>query len=242
MRVSTSTARGLTFVEIMVASSLLALISLVSMSLLAVLQRSGITVAKNTNIGVDARRVLTEINRDLRQTGWAYDEPTNANFERGPSTATNPPGFTATVFGDTSLGALPALSFRKRTGFAGDLDADWNQWVVYQVVADGNFNNVQGTPARFSLTRRVATDTDNDGAITAGEPDITVTIAENLSRVAFARPDGGDAASLQDDLNIDLTLAITLSSPDGSGGAPPPGITVSYRERARMNNLPEDRN
>lgn len=235
-------SRGLTFVEVMVASALLAVISLVSLTFLAVLQRGGTTVSKNTNIGVDARRVLSEISKDLRQTGWAYDEPTNANFERGPSLATIPPGFPATVFGDTDLGALPSLSFRKRTGFVGDLDADWNQWVVYQVVADGNFTNVQGTPARYSLTRRVATDTNDDGVITAGEPDVTITIAENLSRVAFARPDGGDAGSLQDDLNIDLTLQITLSSPDGAGAALPPGITVSYRERARMNNLPEDRN
>tara|TARA_R110002072_G_scaffold13892_1_gene57999 strand:- start:250 stop:972 length:723 start_codon:yes stop_codon:yes gene_type:complete len=240
--VRTSTLRGLTFVEILVASSLLTLISAVSLSFLAVLQRGGTTVSKNTNIGVDARRVLGELTKDLRQTGWAYDEATNANFERGPSTATVPAGFPPTLFGDTSLGALPTLSFRKRTGFSGDLDADWSEWVSYQVVLDGNFTNVQGTPQRFLLRRRVAIDTDDDGVITVGEPDTTVTIVQNLSRVAFARPDGGDALSLQDDLNIDLTIQLTLSSPVGSGGAPPPGISVSYRERARMNNLPEDRN
>lgn len=233
--------KSLTFVEIMVASSLLTLISVVSLTFMGVLQRGGTTVAQNTSISVDARRVLSKIGKDLRQTGWAYDEPTNANFERGPSAASTPPGFPPTVFGDTGLAALPALSFRMRTGFTGDLDADWNQWVVYQVVANGNYAKVQGNPQRFNLQRRVAIDVDGDGAIGAGDIDTTVTILENVSRVAFARPDGGDAASLQDDLNIDLTLQLTRVNPAGSG-SPPPGLTVSFRERARMNNLPEDRN
>lgn len=232
--------RSFSLIEVIVASSILALVSVVSFSLLTVLQRANATVANNVDIASDARRLVGDIARDIRQTGWTYDEATKTNFERGPATTNALPGFGPSVFGDTSLGALPVLSFRKRTGFADDLEADWNEWVQYQVVVDGVFSNVAGTPVRYALQRRVATDTDANGAI-GGEPATTVEIANNLSRVVFLRPDGGNAGSTLDDRNIDIRIAFTRVNPDGRLGAPPPGITVEYRERVRMANLPESR-
>lgn len=235
--------RALTFTEIMVASSLLAMISLVSFNLMMILQRANATVSQNVDIGSNARRIVSEIARDIRQTGWTYEAATKTNHERCPTTGPNasPAGFGTTVFGDTAAGQLPVLCFRVRTGFTEDVEDDWADFVEYSVIQDGTFTNVAGTPNRYALQRRSATDTDGDGAIGAGETITTVVFARDLSRVAFTRPDGGDSAVLTDDRNIDIRVALTRVNPDGSGGAPPPGITVEYRERVRMANLPEDR-
>lgn len=234
--------RALTFTEIMVASSLLALISLVSFNLMMILQRANATVSQNVDIGSNARRIVSEIARDLRQTGWTYEEATKTNHERCPTTGANASlaGFGTTVFGDTDAGQLPVLCFRVRTGFTEDIEEDWADFVEYSVIQDGTFTNVAGTPTRYALQRRSATDSDGDGDVT-GETIRTVVIARDLSRVAFTRPDGGDSAVLTDDRNIDIRVALTRMNPDGSAGVPPPGITVEYRERVRMANLPEER-
>lgn len=235
--------RSLTLIEIIVASVILAMVSLVSMTLMAVLQRSNAVVAKNVDVARDARRVVGDIARDLRQTGFAYDETFQTNYEYAPivaadASAVTRPGFGFSILGDTAAGALPVLAFRKRTGFQDDLDADWNEFIEYEVVTDGTFTGVQGNPTRYALQRRIGIDVDNDGLIGAGDTDQTYVIARDISRVVFSRPDQGDATTREDDLNIDIRIEFTR--PDTLGSISE-GIAVEYRERIRMCNLPEER-
>jgi hypothetical protein len=226
--------RGLTLLEAMVATTLLAMILLGTSQLMVTMHTATQTVAKTVDISEDARRVLVGVAADIRQSGWVWEEATQTNLYRGPTNA-GPPVQGASAFTNTATGGTPVLALRLRSSFTDDVNADFNRWVTYTTVADGTFGaGVAGNPARYLLQRRVRVDTNGNGTIDAGEPDNTVTLAENISRVHFQRV-GANAAV------IDIQLEFSRLNPDWSGGVAPAALRWLYRERTRMQNLEEDR-
>jgi len=229
--------RSFTFLEAMVSTAILMILLLGAGQLMQTMQISTQTVAKVVDIDRDARNALSLLTADIRQTGWTYDTSSSSNLYRGPAD-TGTPVQGASRFTDTSTASaanLPVLRMRLRTAFAADVNADFQRWVTWEVVADGNFDGIPGNPTRYFLRRTETFDTDGDGltAETAVDSSIIVT---NLSRVSFARVGAG----LEGNEAIDVRLEMSRINPDRRQAAPP-ALQWLYRERARMQNRPEDR-
>ena len=229
--------RSFTFLEAMVSTGILMILLLGAGQLMQTMQVSTQTVAKVVDIDRDARNALSLLAADIRQTGWTWDNSTSTNLYRGPADSGTPVQGTSR-FTDTdsaTSSTLPVLSMRLRTGFAANVEQDFQRWVTWEVVQDGTFTGVPGTPTRYLLRRVETFDTDFDG-LTAETAVASTIVVENLSRVSFERIGAGTEGPEA----IDVRLELSRINPDRRQ-ASPPALRWLYRERVRMQNRPEDR-
>lgn len=130
--------KGLTLLEVMVSAVILAALTLTMMMAFVPMQRGTADGAVAQDMERTARKVLTEIRRELRASG--YDA---ANVDQVTSPAT-PAGVLTTA---------NVLTFRQRRG---PLDTDWSGPITIARVADGTFTGVPGTINRYKITRTEA--------------------------------------------------------------------------------------
>ncbi|RMG13494.1 MAG: hypothetical protein D6731_11990 [Planctomycetota bacterium] len=239
--------RSLTLVEVAVASGILALLLAACMSLLVSTQAAGWYTAASFELSEEARRALSEIRRDLRQSGWEYSDQNPADLWAGnmievPKPTDAAPGaFGTRSTSRVSTDALPAdgvlLRFRTRVAFGAGPGPgpaalwDWSNdgvpnptdptplYVVYQAVADGVYRNVPGgTLPRYKLVRGY-------GPLGAEVPQGVVI--NNLERATFVREDW-DTVLVQ--------LEFLLPHPTGQGSSPPPPLRRKILERVQAMN------
>lgn len=207
--------------EVLVASTILAILVLATGSLFITLQRANVTVANNTRIDSDGRRVLAQLRRELRQSGW----------ENSPSVGG--PVDQVTISAPTTINGVPgcsSISFRRRTGFDTGATAevdDWTGTITYLPVPDGQMRGVaSGSDNRLALQR--TEDANKNSVVDPGE---TMIVARNLSFALFER---------RDDNTVRISLEFMQPDPNYSGGAPPPPIVLRQIELVRLLNTKED--
>ena len=204
---------GFTLVEVLISMAVLgAIIVVVATSWLPLAkatQESGIAQGQD-QVG---RRVLTELRRDLRATGWQQAGAVK---------------FTVYVAGAADTPATGAVGdeirFRKRLGPMTNDDSKpivdpapwgWSTEITYRRVPDGAFTGIGGAvPTRYRLERV------QDGQI--------VVLARDVSDF-----------TVQNQLNAQTVLAhleVTKNNPSWSGSTPPPALTRSYDDRVEMLN------
>lgn len=129
---------GMTLLEVVVSAAILAALTLMLVLAFVPLQRATVDGGVAQDMERVARKVLTEIRRELRSSGY---DAASVDQVTSPSTPAGAPT-TATV-----------LTFRKRRGL---LDSDWSGAITIQRVADGTFSGVPGTINRYKVTRTEA--------------------------------------------------------------------------------------
>lgn len=130
----TARTRGLSILEIVVSMAILAFMVLILMTATMPMTRASAETTAHQDMDRLASRVLAEIRRELRQSGWD---------QSGGDHVTSPAdGATANT-----------LTFQARTGFG---VGDWNpDTVTIDRVADGTFTGVSGPPLpRYRIVRR----------------------------------------------------------------------------------------
>jgi type II secretory pathway pseudopilin PulG len=159
--------RAFTLLEMVVASAIIMIITIAITNAFVPMNKAAATTGVGLDMDRTARRVLTEIRRDLRGSGYKPD---------GTRMAPTPePGQTLglTEAGGLLEGATDVLIYQVRTG--PDDDADWSTTVTLSLVADGQFT--QGVPAPVDKYRLVRT---QDG--------ISVELARDVSEFTVERP------------------------------------------------------
>lgn len=203
--------RGMTLLEIVVASAIVAFLALVIMSATVPLSTQSTSSAIAQDMDRTAARVLAMVRRDLRLTG--YTEADAARF-----------GKDAINDGDLSS-SPPKMTFQRRedmnsNGWAGD-DTDWSTNVVYERVAGSPsvFSGVPGTINRYRLVRT------HNG--------LQTVLAEDVEDVTFTVADG--------DRYVIIILRLLRPDTTWRGGTDVPDpIRREYREQVEMMNRPSE--
>lgn len=190
----TANRRGLTLLEIAISTALLAGMAVVLLSALIPLQTASTSSSRSIDMDTKGRRVLSEIRRDVRVSGYSLT---------GGGT------LCCAVVPGASPGIDDGIQFRQRTGpdevFEDDNDPathGWSRPIAYRTVADGTFGGGPGAAPRYRLVR--------DDGLTQ------VELATGFQAVSFAltpAASSGAAASL----TITLTLASRELGPGGAG-------------------------
>jgi hypothetical protein len=195
---------GLTLVEVIISATILALLALVALNATTTV----VATTNTTTIGVDLERaadkLLLELRRELRQSG--YRKLTGAGTAMVWIGGTASPG---------TAGTGTAVRFRRRVG-EGDLATAWSPsaagttWVEYARVSDGAFR--AGAAPRYRIVRRTF-----DAA--TGTSSGSVDVLEGASDVAFTLVPADEGVGLANPLatvSVDLTMARDQLGPDGS--------------------------
>ncbi|MCO5165362.1 MAG: hypothetical protein M9894_03215 [Planctomycetes bacterium] len=153
---------GLTLLEVVVGSAILALLALVVMSATVPLSKVSSEAAIAHEMDRTASRVLADLRRELRQSGWQGGA---AQFGQD---AIN--GEAAVIAGTKKL------TFRRRLGIN---TTDWSGDVVYERVAVGSYT---GVPATLSPSVRYRLRRAQGGQVTV--------LAENVYDVNFSMTTG----------------------------------------------------
>lgn len=155
---------GLTLIEVMVASAILSLLALVLMSATVPLSRVSSEAAIAQDMDRTAARVLAQLRRELRQTGWLN---------------------TAARFGETALdqegeilNGSNQLMFQMRTGPA---DADWTSTVTIARAA-GSPGSYRGVPSTLSPNARYR--------VTRAQNGLETVLAEDVYDLSFLMNSG----------------------------------------------------
>ncbi len=123
--------RGYTLVEVLVSSSILAVLLVATAGVTTVMQRTTAATVIRSDVQRSARRVLAQIRSEVRQSGWeGSTDRVAAPLSDGVSTS--------------------VLTFQTRTGLG---DGEWSNSITYQLSADGVFKDAPGTPARYRFVR-----------------------------------------------------------------------------------------
>ncbi len=211
-------SRGLTVLEMLIATAVLALLILAVGSATIPLQRQASDSVLHLDQEQRARRILDGLRREVRQSGW------NSDVAAAPMFALYPEGRPAGLAAITSR--LPLLDLRFRTGLGA---ADWSEPVRFSVVRDGEFSGVPVPTPRFVLVREA--DYDGDGAV---EPNEALQIAGGISDLQLRQPPGGKW--------LEVALELTDPDPRWSGtraGAPQP-LRRTFLDRVEMRNGPRE--
>ncbi len=150
-------ARGVTLLEMVVSSAVLALLVLVVAGATIPLQRQ----AGETVLLVDqderARRIMDPIRRELRQSGWNNDLVATPMFTIDPDGAAG--DIAALTTPTVVTGAKTLISFRVRTGLGTNA---WGPPIKLVAERVGDFEAVPGTIPEYRLLR--VADMDGDGS------------------------------------------------------------------------------
>lgn len=178
MRAPRLRSAGFTLIEIVISFAILLVLALAIAS--AFLPIETATTRSNVDLDLDrnARRVLAELRREVRQTGMGngVDKLTVPADNVTITTPTPPTAATATTL----------LTYEMRTG--PDAATDWRGPITIRAVPDGTYSNVPANSVnRYRLERVEGTQ--------------TVVIARNVSRVSVNRPAGGKTVTVTIDMS-----------------------------------------
>ncbi|MBL4850306.1 MAG: prepilin-type N-terminal cleavage/methylation domain-containing protein [Planctomycetes bacterium] len=208
----TSPNRSFTLIETMVTLAIFSTLLVGIASLTIDLQASNARAITSTDLSAEGTRVMRQLRRELRQSGWQ-----DAGTDRIGTPAT--PIAAPVVAQQSTAGAVTILSFQRRVALGSATPAnDWGNQISYQVVPDGVFVGVAGTPAKFQLLR-------TEGAI-------TTVVATNLSAMSVQRNPGEDTVLVQ--------IEFQRREPSSAAGANADGIRRRFRERIRLGNTQPD--
>lgn len=208
---SSTMRRGVTLLEIMIASAMLTILVLVIASATIPLQRQASDSYRNNDQEAAARRILDMIRRDLRQTGWNSNLASDPMFTAGGAAPSDlADGTSHTLF-----------TCRLRTGLG---EADWSATEVsWLAVRDGSFSGVPTATPRYRLVRQA--DYDHDGTVEATE---ALELARGLSAVSILESAGTQS----------VVVSITLTEPDPRRDGPgiPPPLSRVFRDVVELRN------
>lgn len=222
---------GLTLLEVVVSSALLALLVLVISAAVVPVNR----VSKDSMVSLDmertGRRVMAELRRELRQSGSSADGKRRWVIGETTVPSTTDPllllseietplvGSTADINTGASMNLL-AFQTRKDLHAANE-DENWTTTVVLKAVKVGIFKNTPGAINRFRLVR--AADLNGDGTVQSSEE---VTVAHGVSK--FRVEEFGDG--------LQVLLQLTEPNPIWIGGVVPTPYQKTFEDTIELLN------
>ena len=132
-------SRGLTLLEVLVATAILSGLILAVGAATIPMHRQVQTSSIQLDMDRAARRVLAELRRELRQSG---------NELGGGDMLTAPAPLTATD--PAAPAAVDLLTYRRRTGLG---PGDWSAPITIRAVPDGTFKGTPAPTPRWALVR-----------------------------------------------------------------------------------------
>ena len=219
--------RGFSLLEVMVSLGILSILILVASSLLLTLQRGTAVTAALTDTDQDARRVMADIRRELRQSGFHQDDVAQQNWDQ--------------LFSVGTLEAGATLTFLQRTDFVNPADysaaqklaLDWRRGIQYRLVADGSVVAPGGDITTYLLKKRIWVDagavTDPGAGVIESAEIIEIDVLRGVSSFVVKRV-GNDASEL-----LELEFEVLRTNPDWTT-IPPNPVRLFARERVQVQN------
>lgn len=200
--------RAFTLLESIVALGVFSTLLLVIATTTIEMQGFNANVVARTDLSVGGGRVLRQLRRELRQSGWQ-----DAATDRVAVPAA-PVGVPVTVQ-ENAAATATVLSFQRRIALGSASPADdWGPQIVYTVVPAGTFTGVVGTPNRFTLQR--------------SESGLTTTVASNVSAFRVTRAPNDDTLLVE--------FEVLERDPTAAGGANSQPLRRRYRSRIMLLN------
>ncbi len=244
-------ARAFSLLEVVVASVILAVLLLATGSLLVPLQRGTAHTTATVDMGQDVRRVLADLRREVRQTGY---RPDPADDSRDIDSAVQ---ITSVVAGKTDRLVLrlrtdflrekpdgTAFVYDASTGVDEEYDYNWGREVTYEPVASDTVPKPGGAEQRYALLKTTREFDPGTGDWVPAATRVPVANGLSLFRITPPRvtPEGspaddGDAdTTLEGGEELEVTLEACRTNPDWSGGGTPAPLRLKISERLRVYN------
>lgn len=200
--------RAFTLLESIVTLGVFSTLLLVIATTTIEMQGFNANLVARTDLSVRGGRVLRQVRRELRQSGWQ-----DAATDRVAVPAT--PGGVAVTVQESAAAAVAVLSFQRRVALGSASSADdWGPQIVYTIVPAGTFAGVAGAPNRFTLQR--------------SEGGLTTTVASNVSALSVTRAPNDDT--------ILVEFEVLERDPRAAGGASAQALRRRYRSRILLLN------
>ena len=227
--------RRFSLLEVVVAAAILGILVLAAMALTVTLQRGNGVTAGLVDLDQDARRILLDMRRMMRQSGYHYDLSfsSGSNYDMVLSPAN---------VGDVvDLATNGSLTFLIRTDFvsvgtltaAEQRKAEWRLGMVYSMKPTGHTVPAPGAAIpTYTLTRNTVVDKNGDGfAASQSDPteSFVMPIANGVESLTVTRTSAEQ---------LEIALSLIRTNPDWSTGNPPTPLRVRIRERVRLLNAP----